>query len=54
VKGKLLRFSSKAQSKGILEDNNWIKGIRECLIKYFIFYYNNTYTVYKDAKYSTG
>jgi hypothetical protein len=27
--------------------------MRECLIKYFAFYYNSTYTVYKDAKYST-
>jgi hypothetical protein len=51
---KPLRFKNKAQSKGILKDNNQIKGIRECLIKHFAFYYNSTYTVYKDTKYSTG
>jgi hypothetical protein len=54
AQGKLLRFSNRAQSKGILEDNNQIKGIREYLIKYFAFCYNSIYTVYKDAKYSTG
>jgi hypothetical protein len=53
VQGKLLKFSNKTQSKGILENNNWIKGMRECLIKHFTFYYNSTYIVYKDAKYST-
>jgi hypothetical protein len=51
---KLLKFKNRAQSKSILENNNQIKGIRECTIKYFTFYYNSTYTVYKDAKYSTG
>jgi hypothetical protein len=54
VQGKLLRFKNRAQNKGILEDNNQIKGIRECLIKHFTFYYNSAYTVYKDTKYSTG
>jgi hypothetical protein len=38
----------------MLKDDNQIKGIRECLIKYFIFCYNSAYTVYKDTKYSTG
>ena len=52
VQEKLLGFRNRAQNKGILEDNNRIKGIRECLIKYFTFYYNSIYTVYKDAKYS--
>jgi hypothetical protein len=33
------------------EDNNQIKGIRECLIKHFAFCYNSIYTVYKDTKY---
>jgi hypothetical protein len=48
---KLLKFKNRAQNKGILEDNNQIKGIRECLIKYFTFYYNSAYTVHKNAKY---
>jgi hypothetical protein len=51
---KPLGFKNKAQNKGTLEDNNQIKGIRECLIKYFTFYYNSTCTVYKDTKYSVG
>jgi hypothetical protein len=52
VQGKPLGFSNRVQSKGILENNNQIKGIRECLIKHFTFCYNSAYTVYKDAKYS--
>ena len=36
----------------ILKDNNQVKVIRECLIKYFTFYYNSVYKVYKDTKYS--
>jgi hypothetical protein len=51
---KLLEFGNKAQSKSTLEDNNRIKGIRECSIKHFTFYYNSAYTVYKNTKYSTG
>jgi hypothetical protein len=54
VQGKLLRFKNRAQNKGILKDDNWIKGIRECLIKHFTFYYNSACTVHKNAKYSTG
>jgi hypothetical protein len=54
VQGKSLRFKNKAQNKGILKDDNLIKSIRECLIKYFTFCYNSIYTVYKDAKYSAG
>jgi hypothetical protein len=54
VQGKLLGFGNRAQNKGILEDDNRIKGIRECLIKYFTFCYNSVYTVYKDAKYGAG
>ena len=38
----------------ILRNNDRVKVIRECLIKHFAFYYNSTYRVYKDAKYSTG
>jgi hypothetical protein len=52
AQGKLLRFKNRAQNKDMLENNNQIKGIRECSIKHFTFYYNNAYTVYKDAKYS--
>jgi hypothetical protein len=51
---KLLGFKNRAQNKGILENDNQIKGIRECLIKHFAFYYNSTYTVYKDTKYGAG
>jgi hypothetical protein len=54
AQGKLLKFKNRAQNKGILEDNNQIKGIRECLIKHFAFYYNSAYTVHKDAKYGAG
>ena len=35
----------------ILQDNNYIKATKECLIKYFDFYYNSVYKVHKDAKY---
>jgi hypothetical protein len=53
VQRKLLGFKNRAQNKGILKNNNQIKGIRECLIKHFTFYYNSAYTVYKDTKYNT-
>jgi hypothetical protein len=51
---KPLRFRNKAQSKSISENNNQIKGMRECTIKHFTFCYNSTYIVYKDTKYGTG
>ena len=35
----------------MLRDDDWVKVIRECLIKYFAFYYNSVYRVYEDAKY---
>jgi hypothetical protein len=54
AQGKPLKFRNRAQNKGMLEDNDQIKSIRECLIKHFTFYYNSIYTVYKDAKYSIG
>jgi hypothetical protein len=54
AQGKLLGFKNRAQNKDILEDDNQIKGIRECLIKHFAFCYNNIYTVYEDTKYSTS
>jgi hypothetical protein len=38
----------------MLEDDNQIKGIRECLIKHFIFYYNSAYIVYKNIKYGAS
>ena len=33
-------------------NNNYIKVIREYLIRYFAFYYNSVYRVHEDAKYS--
>ena len=38
----------------ILRDNNWVKAIREYLIRHFTFYYNSVYKIYKDTKYSIG
>ena len=38
----------------ILRDNDWVKVIKEYLIKYFAFYYNSACKVYKDAKYGVG
>ena len=38
----------------ILRDDNQVKVIKECLIKYFTFYYNSVCRVYEDAKYGTG
>ena len=38
----------------ISRNNKQVKATRECLINYFAFYYNSTYKVYKDTKYSTG
>jgi len=31
-----------------------LRGTKECLIKHFTFYYNNTYQIYKDAKYGVS
>ena len=36
------------------QGNSQVKVIKECLIKYFVFYYNSVYKVYKDAKYGIG
>ena len=43
-------------AKGIntAQNNNYIKAIRECLIKHFAFCYNSAYRVHKDTKYSVG
>jgi hypothetical protein len=38
----------------MLKNNNQIKGMRKCLIKYFAFYYNSACTVYKNTKYGAG
>ena len=38
----------------ILKDNDWVKAIKEYLIKHFAFYYNSACRVYKDAKYGVG
>ena len=34
------------------QNNNYIKIIKEYLIRHFTFCYNSAYKVYKDAKYS--
>ena len=43
-------------AKGInmAQNNNYVKATREYLIKYFAFYYNSAYRVYKDTKYGVG
>ena len=33
-------------------NNNYVKVIREYLIRHFAFYYNSACKIYKDAKYS--
>jgi len=42
----------------LLEYNNAgigvLRGTKEYLIKHFTFYYDNTYQIYKDAKYSVS
>ena len=38
----------------ILKDDNWVKVIKEYLIKYFAFYYNSACRAHKDAKYGIG
>ena len=38
----------------MLRDDDWVKAIKECLIKHFTFYYNSACRVYEDAKYSIG
>ena len=36
----------------MLYNKEKLKGIRECIIKSFIFYYNNYYPTHQEAKYS--
>ena len=31
-----------------------LKGIRECIIKSFVFYYNNYYPTHQEAKYGVS
>ena len=38
----------------MLRDDDWVKAIRECLIKHFAFYYNSACRVHKDTKYGIG
>ena len=38
----------------ILYSKEKLKGIRECIIKSFIFYYNNYCLIYQEAKYSVS
>ena len=38
----------------MLRDDDQVKVTRECLIKYFAFYYNSACKVHKDTKYSAG
>ena len=35
----------------MLKDNDWVKVIKEYLIKHFAFYYNSACKVHEDAKY---
>ena len=54
MQGKLLGFISKIKGIYILRDGKQAKAIRKFLIKYFAFYYNSVYTVYKNTKYGIG
>ena len=38
----------------VQRDNGALRGIKECLINSFAFYYNNICQIYKDAKYSVS
>ena len=38
----------------MIQNNDYIKAIREYLIRHFVFYYNSACKVYKDVKYSIG
>jgi len=42
----------------LLEYNNinigMLRGTKECSIKHFAFYYNNTCQIYEDAKYGVS
>ena len=38
----------------ILYSKEKLKGIKECIIKIFIFYYNNYYLIHQEAKYGAS
>ena len=38
----------------ILRNNDQVKVIKKCLIKYFTFCYNSACKVHKDTKYNVG
>ena len=38
----------------MLYNKEKLKGIKEYVIKSFVFYYNNYYLIYQDAKYSVS
>ena len=38
----------------ILYSKEKLKGIKKCIIKSFIFYYNNYYLTHQEAKYSVN
>ena len=42
-----------AKGTNMAWNNNYIKAIRECLIRHFAFCYNSACKVHKDAKYGT-
>ena len=54
VKDYRSRGTNIVKGTSTLEDNNRVKGIREYLIKYFTFCYNNACRIYKDAKYGVS
>ena len=43
-----------AKGTSIPEDDNKVRGIREYLIRYFTFCYNNACRIHKDAKYGAS
>ena len=38
----------------MLYNKKKLKGIRECIIKSFAFYYNNYYLIHQEAKYGVN
>ena len=37
-----------------MESKEEFKGTQKYIVKHFAFYYNNTYQIHKEAKYSTS
>jgi len=50
----MVKGTRPADSIYIQRDDSVLQGIKECLIKSFIFCYNNACQIYKDAKYSVS